>query len=106
MLGRSSPLLKEGASKEELLVKIYPLGEIGNHDRLKICSLWVAGSSPAAGTATDGKSIKGEKRLFGLTKDEILSSATGTGLDLFFATRKLKHFKREQSKNGAFVQFP
>lgn len=26
-----------------------PLGEIGKHDRLKICSYWVAGSSPAAG---------------------------------------------------------
>ena len=24
------------------------LGEIGKHGRLKICSLWVAGSSPAA----------------------------------------------------------
>ena len=28
---------------------LNPLGEIGKHDRLKICSYWVAGSSPAVG---------------------------------------------------------
>jgi len=34
------------AKKKETL---DPLGEIGKHDRLKICSFWVAGSIPAVG---------------------------------------------------------
>jgi hypothetical protein len=32
------------------IIRTSLLGEIGKHDRLKICSLWVIGSSPIVST--------------------------------------------------------
>ena len=63
---------------------ISSLGEIGKHDRLKICSLWVTGSSPVVSRRSQGP-VGGGASL----AEPIFALTTGTARPLVIYKRFL-----------------